>query len=139
MSSARSRLVATSLAVAVALASGCESTRGPVPPAPPPAAREIEVEATAFNDTPEQTQGDPQDTATGKRLTPGMRVIAVSDDLYAQGFRDGVRVRIEGLPGTWEVADRMPSKWRRRIDIYMGSDERAARAWGLRRVKISRP
>jgi 3D (Asp-Asp-Asp) domain-containing protein len=67
-----------------------------------------------------------------------MRVIAVSDDLYEQGLREGVRVQIEGLPGEWEVADRMASRWRKRIDIYMGDDEAAARAWGTRRVKLRR-
>jgi 3D (Asp-Asp-Asp) domain-containing protein len=65
-----------------------------------------------------------------------MRVIAVSDDLYAQGLREGVRVRIDGLPGEWEVGDRMASRWRKRIDIYMGEDEAAALAWGTRRVTV---
>jgi 3D (Asp-Asp-Asp) domain-containing protein len=32
--------------------------------------------------------------------------------------------------------DRLPNRWRRRIDIYMGKDVRAARAWGKREVSI---
>ena len=96
----------------------------------------FEVEASAYNRLPDQTDGNPKDTAFGKRLQPGMRVIAVSDDLYAQGLREGVRVRIDGLPGEWEVGDRMASRWRKRIDIYMGDDEAAALEWGTRRVTV---
>jgi 3D (Asp-Asp-Asp) domain-containing protein len=108
----------------------------PVPEGP--ARDAFEVEATAFNSLPGQTHGDPNVTAFGARLEPGMRVIAVSDDLYAQGLREGVQVRIEGLPGAWTVGDRMSSRWSRRIDIYMGEDEDAARDWGVRRVKVQR-
>jgi 3D (Asp-Asp-Asp) domain-containing protein len=31
----------------------------------------------------------------------------------------------------------MPRRWQKRIDIYMQKDERGARKWGRRRVKIS--
>jgi 3D (Asp-Asp-Asp) domain-containing protein len=115
--------------------SACASSR----PAPrPPTARDFEVEATAYNSRSGQADGDPQETAFGMRLRPGMRVIAVSDDLYEQGLREGVRVRIDELPGVWEVGDRMASRWRKRIDVYMGDDEAAARQWGTRRVKLRR-
>ena len=36
----------------------------------------------------------------------------------------------------YRVLDKMPSRWRRKIDIYMGEDVAAARAWGVRRVRI---
>jgi 3D (Asp-Asp-Asp) domain-containing protein len=122
---------------AIVAFAACSSLRRPhTEPEKPSLAREFEVEATAYNSLAEQTHGDPNDTAFGKRLQPGMRVIAVSDDLYAQGLREGVRVRIDGLPGEWEVGDRMASRWRKRIDIYMGEDEAAALAWGTRRVTV---
>jgi 3D (Asp-Asp-Asp) domain-containing protein len=35
------------------------------------------------------------------------------------------------------VLDRMPSRWTRRIDLYMGRDVEAARAFGRREVRIT--
>jgi len=137
MAARRDQLGAVLLCIALAMLSACASFRRPAPEEPA-SARDFEVEATAYNSLSGQTQGDPSVTAFGTRLTPGMRVIAVSDDLYAQGLREGVQVRIEGLPGKWTVGDRMSSRWRRRIDIYMGEDEAAARAWGVRRVEVRR-
>lgn len=93
------------------------------------------VRATAYNSTPEQTQGDPRLTASGVRLEPGMRVIAVSPDLAERGLAFGTKVRIEGMPGTWEVVDRMP-RGPQRIDLYFGDDEAAARKFGRKRVRI---
>ena len=122
------------LCIALAMLPACASLRRPAPET----TREFEVEASAYNSLAEQTHGDPSVTAFGTRLEPGMRVIAVSDDLYAQGLREGVRVRIEGLPGEWTVGDRMSSRWRKRIDVYMGEDEEAARNWGVRRVTLQR-
>jgi 3D (Asp-Asp-Asp) domain-containing protein len=48
-----------------------------------------------------------------------------------------VRVRIAGLPGEWVVLDKMPARWQRRIDLYMGRDVDAARAFGRRGVQIT--
>ena len=96
----------------------------------------LRVTATAYNSKPDQTQGNPKVTASGTRLHPGKKVIAVSDDLQALGLDEGTRVRIEGLPGEWTVADAMDSRWRRRIDVYMGNDEAAARRFGEKHVTI---
>ena len=65
-----------------------------------------------------------------------MKTIAVSHDLIALGLTRGAVVRIEGLPGEYTVRDRLPRRWKRRIDIYMGRNVRAARAWGRREVRI---
>jgi 3D (Asp-Asp-Asp) domain-containing protein len=65
-----------------------------------------------------------------------MRAIAVSRDLVALGLVRGTSVRIEGLRGEYEVLDTMPPRWRRRIDIFMGTDRRAALSWGKRTVRI---
>ena len=101
-----------------------------------PSGQELVVTATAYNAVPEQTQGDPEIAAWGDRLKPGMRVIAVSPDLLELGLVRNARVRIEGLAGEFLVLDKMPRRWVRRIDIFMGHDVRAARAWGKRLVRI---
>jgi 3D (Asp-Asp-Asp) domain-containing protein len=101
-----------------------------------PRVRSVVVDATAYNSLPDQTGEDPTLTASGHRLEPGMRAIAVSPDLVPLGLVHGRRVRIDGLPGTWVVRDRMPARWKRRIDVYLGEDEDAARRFGRRRVRI---
>jgi 3D (Asp-Asp-Asp) domain-containing protein len=116
---------------------GCARPRPPsVSAGPAGAARELTVTATAYNSLEGQGDGDPERTASGLRLQPGMRVLAVSDDLYAAGLGFGTRVRIDGVPGEWHVADRMHPRWQRKIDLYMGEDERAALRFGRRQVRI---
>jgi 3D (Asp-Asp-Asp) domain-containing protein len=94
------------------------------------------VTATAYNSLPDQTSGDPTLTASGERLRPGLRALAVSDDLFERGLGFGTRVEIEGVPGEWTVLDRMHGRWRKKIDLYMGRDRDAALAFGERRVRI---
>ncbi len=96
----------------------------------------MRVLATAFNSTRAQTSDHPHVTAWGLSLRPGMRAIAVSRDLESLGLVCGVRVRIDGLDGTWEVRDRMPAFRRRAIDVYMGDDIKAARRFGRRHVRL---
>jgi 3D (Asp-Asp-Asp) domain-containing protein len=100
------------------------------------AERTLRVKASAYNSLPGQTAGDPRLAAWGDVLEPGMRAIAVSRDLLELGLVRGTRVRIEGLPGEYAVLDKMAPRWRRKIDIYMGDDVEAARAWGVREVRI---
>ena len=94
------------------------------------------VTATAYNSLIEQTEDDPEIAAWGDRLLPGMQAVAVSPDLEGLGMKRGTKVRIEGLPGEYLVLDRMPPKWQRRIDIFMGKDVHAAKHWGRRDVRI---
>jgi len=96
----------------------------------------LEVTATAYNSHASQTDGDPSITAWGDRLEPGMKVIAVSRDLIGMGLGHGTEVEIDGLPGLYVVRDKMAKRWKRKIDIYMGDDVRAARRWGRRSVVI---
>ena len=122
--------------------------RAPAPPAPsapletpapqPEASRErtLRVKASAYNSVHAQTDATPSIGAWGDTLTPGMKAIAVSADLIELGLARGQRVRIHGLDGEYVVADRMPSRWQRKIDIYMGEDVKAARNWGVRDVEI---
>src|SRR5688572_29046889 len=118
-------------AAALLAAVGCASVRPSVPPpapqpspgpAPAPLARELDVTASAYNSVAEQTDGHPHLTASGETLRPGLRALAVSDDLFAAGLDFGTRVEIDGLPGEWVVMDRMHSRWKRKIDVYMGAD-----------------
>jgi 3D (Asp-Asp-Asp) domain-containing protein len=130
---------AAAFALAWLVAAGCAAPapRPALPPAEPPeTSRELRVTATAFNSVPEQTDGQPALTASGESLRPGLRAIAVSPDLESAGLALGTLVEIEGLAGEWRVLDRMPPRWRRRIDVYMGLDEAAARRFGKRQVTI---
>jgi 3D (Asp-Asp-Asp) domain-containing protein len=122
------RQTPSALLLALGVFSGCALWQ--------PEERSLVVTATAYNSLHGQTDGDPTLGAWGDRLKPGMRAIAVSSDLVALGLTRGTPVRIEGLHGEYTVLDRMGRRWRKRIDIYMGVDTRAARSWGSRKVLI---
>ena len=111
----------------------------PRPEAPPPAAsgeQTLRVKASAYNSVRGQTDRTPAIGAWGDSLAPGMKVIAVSNDLIELGLERGQVVRIRGLDGEYVVRDRMSRRWSRKIDIYMGTDVKAARQWGVREVEI---
>jgi len=74
--------------------------------------------------------------AWGHKISPGMKIIAVSRDLLEHGLPVGTEVKIDGLPGTYRVKDKMGARWRKRIDIYMGDNRKAMHAWGKRKVTI---
>lgn len=122
----------------VAPAGECAVAPAPAPPSmpEPPRSAALVVTATAYNSLPSQGVGGGKHGAWGDRLEPGMKAIAVSHDLIARGLERGAKVRIEGLPGDYTVLDRLPRRWNKRIDIYMGKNVRAARAWGKREVEI---
>jgi 3D (Asp-Asp-Asp) domain-containing protein len=120
-----------------ALAAAASCARPMVAPVEPPRARQLVVTATAYTSSVSETDGQPHLAAWSDRISPGMRVIAVSPDLLALGLDRGTEVRVDGLPGTWKVLDRMPDRWSRRIDVYMGNDTEAARRFGKRKVRIS--
>ena len=97
----------------------------------------ISVTATAYNSTEAQTKkGNPNLTAWGDTLIPGVKAIAVSRDLISKGLIHNTKVKIEGLEGVYLVKDKMNKRWRNRIDIYMGLDNEAARTWGKQQVEI---
>jgi 3D (Asp-Asp-Asp) domain-containing protein len=99
--------------------------------------RTLRVTATAYTSHADQTSGSPFVAAWGTRLRPGMKIIAVSNDMLGKyGMRNGTKVRIAGLPGYYTVRDKMSNRFRKRIDIYMGLDRRAALRWGRRSVVI---
>jgi 3D (Asp-Asp-Asp) domain-containing protein len=136
------RQTPAALLLALGISSGCALWRPPAPERPPerpPAPegeRSLAVTATAYNSLRGQTDGHPGLGAWGDTLRPGVRAIAVSEDLVELGLVRGTPVRIEGLPGEYQVLDKMGRRWRKRIDIYMGVDVEAAQRWGRRQVLI---
>jgi len=95
-----------------------------------------EVTATAYNSLAYQTSSQPNITAFGDSLKPGMKYIAVSRDLLALGLKRNTLVTIDGLDGIYLVKDKMNRRWKNRIDIYMGNDVKAARKWGRKKLSI---
>lgn len=100
------------------------------------AGRHMIVKATAFNSTRAQTDDRPNEAACGDHIEPGMKVLAVSRDLFKAGLDCGTEVRIKGLAGTWTIVDQTAPRFRKRVDIYMGRDVEAAREWGVQDVEI---
>lgn len=97
----------------------------------------LRVTATAYTSHRAQTDSTPFLAAWNNRLRPGMKIIAVSRDLLSRyGLRNGTRVRISGLRGYYRVRDKMNKRFRKRIDIYMGTNRRRALRWGRRSVNI---
>ena len=97
----------------------------------------IEVTATAYNSLAYQTNSNPHITAFGDSLKPGMKYIAVSRDLLALGLKHNTPLAIEGMEGLYLVKDKMHWRWKKRIDIYMGVDVKAARNWGRKKINIT--
>lgn len=123
------------LVLTTALVSRCEAEKAfPVPLV------ELTVTASAYNSLHGQGAGNDHALAAwGDRLKPGMQAVAVSRDLISMGLTHNAEVTIEGLPGVWQVKDKMHRRWKRKIDIYMGEDLQAAREWGRRKIKIRFP
>ncbi len=99
--------------------------------------KSMEVTASAYTSSRWETQGDPFQTAFGDTLKPGIKAIAVSRDLLDSGLTHNTEVWIEGLNGPYCVIDKMNRRWRKRIDIYMGTDRDSAMEWGRRKVTIT--
>jgi len=98
--------------------------------------RSMQVTATAYPTHPADTDRTPNLAAWGDTLKPGMKAIAVSRDLIDAGLGHGQEVRIDGLDGTYVVLDKMHSRWKKKIDIYMGKNRKKARKWGKQPVTI---
>jgi 3D (Asp-Asp-Asp) domain-containing protein len=96
----------------------------------------LHVESTAYNSVRNQTNAQPNITAWGDVLEPGMKSVAISRDLMTFGLTHGTTLTIDGLPGEYRVLDKMAKRWTKKIDIYMGEDVQAARDWGIRKVTI---
>ncbi|TDS15053.1 3D (Asp-Asp-Asp) domain-containing protein [Maribacter caenipelagi] len=95
------------------------------------------VTATAYNSLPYQTSYEhPAITAWGDSIKPGQKWIAVSRDLLKKGLHYNTMVKIDTFEGVYLVKDKMHSRWRNRIDIYMGENVNKAKKWGRRKINI---
>lgn len=101
--------------------------------------KSLQVSASAYNSLSLQGEGNVNITAWGDTLKPGIQTIAVSRDLIQKGLTYKTPVKIEGFEGVFIVNDKMHSRWRNKIDIYMGIDKEKALEWGKRKVVISFP
>ncbi|WP_316899101.1 hypothetical protein [Pseudodesulfovibrio indicus] len=91
------------------------------------------VTVTAYNPTTDQCDDDPLIAASMRKVRSG--TIAVSRDLFDQGWVFGRKVRIEGL-GIFEINDLMNKRFTQRIDIFMW-DESEARQFGRKNIKAA--
>ncbi len=102
-----------------------------------PGPQSMEVTATAYTMRESETKkGNIGLAAWGDQLEPGMKAIAVSRDLIDDGLGHMREVKIDGLEGTYIVRDKMNKRWKKKIDIFMGTDVAAAREWGKQTVTI---
>src|SRR5690606_39699111 len=95
----------------------------------------LKVTATAYNSLAYQTSSDPHITAWGDSLTPGKNYIAVSRDLIDMGITHNTPVYIDGFDNVFWGKDKMHWRWKKRIDIYMGTSVKKARQWGKKKVR----
>lgn len=98
--------------------------------------RRLQVTVRAYSPRRKETQGHPRDTASGEKVRPG--IVALSPDVEkALGVEFGDRVVLEGL-GTYVFHDRVASRKRRHVDIFMESTA-SARQFGKRQTHVAVP
>ena len=158
MRHARILLTALTLVVTALCAPGCAGTRTGLAPEKPSsekdasvgrlddpsfvfsrrtaAGKRLRVKALAYTGCTTKSKRSPRG-AWGDPLTPDIKAVAVSPDLLKMGLDHGDRIRIEGLPGEYEVLDVMHGRHARAIDIFYGDDRCGAREWGARSLTIT--
>jgi len=77
------------------------------------------IRVTGYTACIEECDDDPQVTASMKKVRPG-KTVAVSRDLYKQGWTFGKRVWIEGY-GEKEITDLMHGRFAKRVDLLVAS------------------
>jgi 3D (Asp-Asp-Asp) domain-containing protein len=99
----------------------------------------IEVTATTYKATSNETDSTPLITASGFKINPKRakqhRIIAVSRDLKKK-YKFGTRVKISGAgkySGEYVVRDVMNKRYRKRIDILIGKKDKETK---FKKVKI---
>ena len=108
-------------------------------------AKEIEgvvpdiVTVTTYTPSVEETDSTPLITASGFKINPKnpkkQRIIAVSRDLKRK-YKFGKKVRITGIgrySGTYTVRDVMNKRYRKRVDILIGTDDKQTK---FRKAKL---
>ena len=95
------------------------------------------VTLTTYKATEAETDSTPNITASGFKITNPKkhRIIAVSRDLKKK-YKFGQKIRIVGAgkySGTYRVQDVMNKRYRKRIDILVGANDKQTK---LRKIKI---
>jgi 3D (Asp-Asp-Asp) domain-containing protein len=88
------------------------------------------VTVTTYSPTVEQTDSTPLITASGFEINPANpkkhRIVAVSRDLKKK-YKFGKKIRITGigkLSGTYTIRDVMNKRYKNRVDILIGEDDK---------------
>ena len=95
------------------------------------------VTLTTYRANAAETDSTPNITASGFKITNPKkhRIIAVSRDLKKK-YKFGQKIRIVGAgkySGTYRVQDVMNKRYKKRIDILVGSNDKQTK---LRKIKI---
>lgn len=95
------------------------------------------VTLTTYKATESETDSTPNITASGFKITnpKKQRIVAVSRDLKRK-MKWGSKIRIVGAgkyDGTYRVHDLMNKRYKKRIDILIGKNDKQTK---LRKVKI---
>lgn len=92
-----------------------------------------EVTLTAYSPTVEECGPNPTVTASMAKVRPG--IVAVSRDLYEQGWVFGKKVYVKGH-GVFEIADLMSKRYTDRMDIFFPNTEDAVR-FGVKQATVA--
>ena len=98
----------------------------------------MEVKASAYNSISNQTRPGTSGriTAWGDTLTDKIQSVAISRDLLDSGMVHGTMLYIEGFKEPFKVNDKMNRRFKNKIDIHLGTDIKAARAFGNQKLNI---
>jgi len=92
-----------------------------------------EVTLTAYSPTVEECGPDPFTTASQVKVRRG--IVAVSRDLFDQGWVFGKKVYVKGH-GVYEIADLMSKRYTKRMDLFI-PDTEEARRFGKKQVTVA--
>lgn len=92
-----------------------------------------ELTITAYSPTVAECGPNPTVTASLAKVRPG--IVAVSRDLFAQGWVFGKKVYVRGH-GIFEIADLMSKKHSQRMDIFI-PDTNEAKRFGKKQVTVA--
>ena len=92
-----------------------------------------EVTLTAYSPTVEECGPEPHTTASNVKVRRG--IVAVSRDLFDQGWVFGKKVYVKGH-GVYEIADLMSKRYTKRMDIFF-PDTEEAKQFGIKQVTVA--
>lgn len=92
-----------------------------------------ELTITAYSPTEAECGANPVITASQGKVRPG--IVAVSRDLFAQGWVFGKKVYVKGH-GIFEIADLIGKEYSKRVDIFF-PDSDAAKKFGKKQTTVT--